>query len=822
MAGRLQIESVGKQDKFLTDDPEFSFFSQVHKKHTHFSRQNIKIESPKPIDFDQITRYRIPQNQGDLLTKIAFEFEMDPVILYNHGYVDSFGHALFDYIDLYIGGVLVERVNTDYLQVFSEQSITQTKQYGLSKTLGKSVVQDATDDYTKQYAVVNYNRPQKFIVNIPFHFYQKPELAVPICAIKEQEVELEIKTRKLEELILSKSFTKFVYPETPYQAADNLSTRQRVLDIRYIPDLDTNQKDGTTFGGFGMITSQLRILNRLTPYIWAHRGDKIEYYGVNSKYVRESVDNLTYESIAYTRFQSNFLYRQDDPSFPDDQRITSGRIIGTGTQFHSRGMGVATVPKYNEFFVADPVDGNVYSYLNNDLIATVNLGVGYGQSVGVDDEGNKVAVGFTSNIDPLHVTTSENTLKVIDYTDPQNPYLYKTLTASDATAQLRYTRVSGDGTKVMALDIVNSVLYVFDLSLDQQTRIIGLETNATFDISSDGKRIVVGLFTAGEYRTYIRDSGNYLLEYVKPVQNTLGDAIHICMSRDGNTIYYSTGDPGSGHTIKTVSLKKLDKVEVKNFKLTADFILLDRYEKYKVMNTCRDYAFTQVQQADNQLIPLGEYDWVARTNFINPIKEFYFVFQCLRFSNDQILSACNYDNIGREIDHEDNINYFEHMYNIRMILDNEEVLTEESGKTFFLKSIQSGLHHKRTPMSRRFYSYSFATEPEKGAPTGQRNFSLIRNQIFKVKLVPQNIYRRELRIYGLSYNVFRISDGEIRMLFPYRCVPVPTSPNNSIGPNDRIPFLFANQEGYMVPCECPDIPNCPDPEDVPGEGFPQQ
>ena len=101
---------------------------------------------------------------------------MDPVILFNHGYVDSFGHALFDYIDLYIGGVLVERVNTDYLQVFSEQSITQTKQYGLSKTLGKSVVQDATDDYTKQYAVVNYNRPQKFIVNIPFHFYQKPEL----------------------------------------------------------------------------------------------------------------------------------------------------------------------------------------------------------------------------------------------------------------------------------------------------------------------------------------------------------------------------------------------------------------------------------------------------------------------------------------------------------------------------------------------------------------------------------------------------------------------------------------------------------------------
>lgn len=817
MAGRLQLESVGKQDKFLTDDPEFSFFTQMHKKHTHFSKQNIKIESPKPIDFDQVTRYRIPQNQGDLLTKISFEFEMDPVVLFNHGYVDSFGHALFDYIDLYIGGVLIERINTDYLQIHSEQSITQTKQYGLSKTLGKTIVQDATDNYTSQYAVVNYNRPQKFIVNIPFHFYQKPELAIPICAIKEQEVEIEIKTRRLEELILSRAFTKFVYPTVPYQAAYDLNTNQNIIDIRYIPNLDTNQKDGTIFGGIGMMTSQLRIMNRLTPYIWAHVGDRLIFYGVNNKYVRESITDLTYESINYTRFQTNFIYRQNDPALPEEQRITSGRIIGTGTQFFSKGMGVATVPKYNEFFVGDPINGNVYSYLNNDLVADINIGVGYGQSVGVDDEGNKVAVGFTSNTDPSHVTTFENTIKVLNYEDPKNPYVEKTLTASDPTAQLRYTRVSGDGTKVIAIDIVNAVLYIFDLTLDTQARIIGLENDAKFDISADGKRVVVGLYAASQYRTYLLDSGKYIIEETQSVPNSLGNAVHVAISRDGNTIYYS-----SDYKLKTVSLKVLSKVEVKNFRLNADFILLDNYEKHKMMNTCRDYAFTQVQQADNQLIPLGEYDWVARTNFINPIKEFYFVFQCLRFSNDQILSACNYDNIGREIDHEDNICYFEHMYNIRMILDNEEVLNEESGKTFFLKSIQSGLHHKRTPMSRRFYSYSFATEPEKGAPTGQRNFSLIRNQIFKIKLVPQNIYRRELRIYGLSYNIFRLSNGHIRMLFPYRCVPVPTSPNNSIGPNDRLPFLFANQEGYSIPCVCPDIEPCPSPDEVPGEGYPQQ
>ena len=118
MAGRLQLESIGKQDKYLTDDPEFSFFSQMHKKHTLFSRQSIKLEGNKPIDFNEVIRFTIPQDQWDLLSKVSFEFEVDPIVLFNHGFVDSLGHAIIDYCDLYIGGVLIERVTTDYLQIY--------------------------------------------------------------------------------------------------------------------------------------------------------------------------------------------------------------------------------------------------------------------------------------------------------------------------------------------------------------------------------------------------------------------------------------------------------------------------------------------------------------------------------------------------------------------------------------------------------------------------------------------------------------------------------------------------------------------------------
>ena len=201
------------------------------------------------------------------------------------------------------------------------------------------------------------------------------------------------------------------------------------------------------------------------------------------------------------------------------------QVVELLAQGHNSTLGewvYSTVPKYNEYFVGDPEFGNVYSYINNDLVSDINIGAGYGQSVWVDDEGIKVAVGFTSNTDPSHITTFENTIKVLDYTDDKNPFVYKTLTAADPTAQLRYTRISGDGTHVVALDIVNSVLYVFNIEADTQTSINVIENNAKFDISSDGSRIVVGIFGLSQYRVYIRESGQYNIEYNKPVDNTLG------------------------------------------------------------------------------------------------------------------------------------------------------------------------------------------------------------------------------------------------------------------------------------------------------------
>jgi hypothetical protein len=102
---------------------------------------------------------------------------------------------------------------------------------------------------------------------------------------------------------------------------------------------------------------------------------------------------------------------------------------------------------------------------------------------------------------------------------------------------------------------------------------------------------------------------------------------------------------------------------------------------------------------------------------------------------------------------------------LELKLDDSVILNEKTGSIVNLRAVQSGIHHTRTQLFRRYYSYSFALEPERWYPTGQRNFSLVKEQILKLKLNPHNSIDRELRVLGLSYNILRVENGIAKTLF---------------------------------------------------------
>ena len=443
MAGRVQLETSGPQDAFFTDDPEYTYFIKNFQKHSNFAPFFVDLDVEGEVEFGNTIRCTIPQDQGDLLKTVSLKFELSEIQqnllggIAGIGYVESIGHAIIEYAELIIGGEVVQRIPSDFLAIYSDNYVTQTKQNNLSKLIGKQP-KELSGTPVCNNIISGYlgfaTQKQKFFVDIPFYFHNNPELAIPICAIDKQEIEIVIKLRK---------------------------------------------RDDCVFG-------------------------------------------------------------------------------------HSS---------------STPADSDNVRYLG-DYVTTKGL-----------------------------------------------------------------------------------------------------------------------------------------------IQNT---------------------------------------------KINIEMISLNEQEKEQFINTSKDYIITQIQES-KQVIPQDPnidsiVDVKHNLEFKNPVKELFFIIQRIRkVVSGHFVTNFDYDSQFQLYDGE-YINY-EHLKSLELILDDNTILNEKTGNVINLRAIQSGIHHSRTQLFRRYYSYSFALEPERWYPTGQKNFSMIKDQILKLKVIPDHTAQRELRVLAHSYNILRVENGIAKTLF---------------------------------------------------------
>lgn len=207
MAGRVQLATKGAHDAYFTDDPDYSHFIKSFRKHSKFSVYNVQHDLHGECDYGSTLKCTIPRDAGDLLTSVRVYFELPA--LYDgaqyYKYIESIGHALIQHVDMFIGSEHIQRIPSDYLQIYSENFVTQTKQTNLSKLIGKFPTDFSgtpVDSTTIKGYLGNATTTRQCIVDIPFYFYQNPELAVPLCAIHRQECYFEIKLRDRQDCIL--------------------------------------------------------------------------------------------------------------------------------------------------------------------------------------------------------------------------------------------------------------------------------------------------------------------------------------------------------------------------------------------------------------------------------------------------------------------------------------------------------------------------------------------------------------------------------------------------------------------------------------------
>ena len=236
--------------------------------------------------------------------------------------------------------------------------------------------------------------------------------------------------------------------------------------------------------------------------------------------------------------------------------------------------------------------------------------------------------------------------------------------------------------------------------------------------------------------------------------------------------YYCHHHPGMGNMIH-INPAPIDTtgLGIESMTLHTEMVQLNEPERQTIKKSNRDYIITQIQQNTFELpvsTSVGTDDYRFKMNFMNPVKELYFVIQNVPLPVESFISTFDYDFVYEiyPLGTEGKYINFEHLVSLEMILDNEIILDEVTGNVVHLRAVQSGIHHSRTQLFRRFYSYSFALEPEKWYPTGQRNFSAIKEQIIQLKLNSETVLKRELRVYALANNILRINGGSGKVIFP--------------------------------------------------------
>ncbi len=227
--GLLVLAAYGAQDKYLTGNPQITFFVGVYKRYTNFSI----IQTPQLFngDFDFGKKiYCQIERIGDLVSQMFLKINLPSLEKYKYNdindneieyyWINSVGHAIIKVIELEIGGNLIDRQYGVWLEIWSELTVPLNKRDGFFNMIGKSI------------NPVNFDNNKELSLYIPLQFWfcKNIGLALPLISIQSQEVRVNLTLRNLNELIISSDGN----PITNSPNKDSINILSGNLEVDYI------------------------------------------------------------------------------------------------------------------------------------------------------------------------------------------------------------------------------------------------------------------------------------------------------------------------------------------------------------------------------------------------------------------------------------------------------------------------------------------------------------------------------------------------------------------------------------------------------------
>jgi len=280
--GLMQLVAYGAQDIYLTGNPQITFFKVVYRRHTNFSMEAIQQTFSGAVSATGSTITTTISRNGDLVGRLwldvvlatttggtAFDGGDFPAQTYTN-WTNNTGHALVKQCEVEIGGQMIDRHYSQWLDVWNELTDHDESEWsGLNKHSAKNAYLQQSETESKLAA-------NQLYIPLQFWFCRNPGLALPLIALQYHEVKVKIVTRNVNTLLNTDSAvgcTAISDPPTVQLWADYIyldtDERRRFAQVSHEYLIEQVQRENAT----ASTSQKLNFNHPVKALIWTIQGD---------------------------------------------------------------------------------------------------------------------------------------------------------------------------------------------------------------------------------------------------------------------------------------------------------------------------------------------------------------------------------------------------------------------------------------------------------------------------------------------------------------------------------------------------------------------
>jgi len=238
----MQIVAFGAHDIYLTGNPLITYFKAIYRRHTNFSMESIQNTFQTTPTFGGKVSAVISRN-GDLMTNAYLQAELPDVTekgLHDYGittngydmphrrytrWIDNIGHYLIKTVDIEIGGQLIDRHYSDWLEIWAQLTVPASQMKGYREMIGQDPYNifgqntglqadifrtSSLNSTTEPSMLPGYSRSEanvlvgrEIYIPLQFWFCRDYGMALPLIALQHHEVKINVAFREAHELIMT-------------------------------------------------------------------------------------------------------------------------------------------------------------------------------------------------------------------------------------------------------------------------------------------------------------------------------------------------------------------------------------------------------------------------------------------------------------------------------------------------------------------------------------------------------------------------------------------------------------------------------------------